>query len=80
MAPFLKALEKNKIEADKFERFENWPIMEGYFTVPIIFHPRDWITIKLRCDSAVKIGLVLDGFILEPIGKTISWYSHGYSQ
>ncbi len=81
VGPLLKALEEDasisKIagannEKERIEWLKNWPIMEGYFSEPVIYGPQDLVNIKLFCDSADKAGLVLGGFVIEPIGITVS--------
>ena len=72
--PLLKALEAgvsiSKIAGANNKR-EGWPIMEGYFTEPIIYSLGDFINIQLCCDSAEKAGLVLGGFVIERVGATV---------
>ncbi len=72
--PLLKALEVgasiSKI-AETNNKKEGWPIMEGYFSEPIIYSPGDFINIQLCCDSAEKAGLVLGGFVIERVGATV---------
>ncbi len=80
IGPLLKALEEDvsisriaeaNNDRERIEWLKNWPIMEGYFSEPIIYGPGDFINIQLCCDSAEKAGLVLGGFVIERVGRTV---------
>lgn len=74
IAPLLQAIQE-KLSIDRLagvrENLESWPIMEGYFSEPIIYDPRDNINIDLLCDSTDGIGLALGGFVIRRIGEDI---------
>lgn len=71
IVPLLKAMrEKLTIErvAGIRGNLEGWPVMEGYFTEPVIYDPHDTINVDLACDSTSRIGLVLGGFTVRGMG------------
>lgn len=81
IGPLLKALEEDisisriaeaNNDRERIEWLKNWPIMDGYFSEPIVYGPADFINIQLCCDSAEKAGLVLGGFVIERVGVTVS--------
>ncbi len=80
VGPLLKALEEDvsisKIaeannDRERIKWLKNWPIMEGYFSEPVVYGPDDFVNIQLFCDSAEKAGLVLGGFVIERVGATV---------
>ena len=74
IAPLLQAIQE-KLTIDRLagvrEHLEGWPIMEGYFTEPIMYNPQDTIGIDLLCDSSTRIGVVLGGFIIRRMDEDI---------
>lgn len=78
IGPVLKTLEEDisiqRIANNdlNLQWLNDWPKMEGYFSEPIIYDAGATFTASLFCDSTDKLGLVLDGFVLEKIGQSVS--------
>lgn len=74
ISPLLQAIQQ-ELTIDRLagvrEKLEGWPVMEGYFSEPIVYDPQDIINIDLFCESTNSVGLVLGGFIVRNISTLV---------
>jgi len=56
----------------KLDWLQEWPKMEGYFSEPVVYDCASTCTIQLWSDSPDRAGLVLNGFVAEPVGESIA--------